>query len=113
MNNLQKILKTLIYQKTEKPDDAFGYVATLIGWAIVIILIAAFNVFISSLDINKYLVLLLRIWSIVTIPFVFPAWSIATNKKPPGKWFLFRFNSIIGMFIVPFCVYKNLDEVTF
>ncbi len=104
---------TLIYQKAEKPDDAFGYVATLIGWAVVIFLIVGFNIVFGELNINKYIILFLRIWATVTIPFVFPAWSIATNKKLPGTWYLFRFKSIIGMFIAPIYVYKNLDEVTF
>lgn len=104
---------TLFYQGPGKPKTVLDYIAIIVVWAVVIFLIVGFNIVFSELNINKYIILFLRIWATVTIPFSFPAYVIAKNKKSSSSRLVFRSFDIIGILVAPIYVYKNLDEVTF
>ncbi|WP_243344543.1 hypothetical protein [Anaerococcus sp. AGMB09787] len=104
---------TLLYQGLGKPKTVLDYIVIIGLWLVVIFLIVGFNIVVGELNINKYLVLFLRIWATITIPFSYPAYIIAHNKKSSSSWLLFWSYDILGLLVAPFYVYKNLDEVTF
>ena len=106
-----KMLKAALWQSVEKPEKTGDYIATVIGWFVVIVVVAAVNVFLGTTSLNKYLVLFLRILSIVTIPYIFPALHISTDKGKAESWLLFRFHSILGALIAPIYVYKYLSGI--
>ena len=106
-----KMLKAALWQSVDKPEKTGDYIATVIGWIVVIVVVAAVNVFLGTTSLNKYLVLFLRILSIVTIPYIFPALHISTDKGKAESWILFRFHSVIGALIAPIYVYKYLSSI--
>lgn len=106
---LTDMLKVALWQSVEKPKKITDYIGIAIAWIVVIVFIAAFNVFFERIGLNKNLVLLLRILSILVIPYVFPALNISSGKNKPEASYLFRFNSIIGILIAPIYVYKYLS----
>lgn len=106
-----KMLKAALWQSVEKPEKTGDYIATFIAWIIVIVVVAAVNVFLGTTSLNKYLVLFLRILSIVVIPYIFPALNISTDKGKSESWLLFRFNSTLGALIAPIYVYKYLSSI--
>lgn len=109
---VKKMLKAALWQSVEKPEKIGDYIATVISWIIVIVVVAAINVFLGTTSLNKYLVLFLRILFIVVIPYIFPALHISTDKgNKAGSWLLFRFHSIIGALIAPIYVYKYLSSL--
>ena len=106
-----KMLRTALWQSVEKPEKTGDYIATFIAWIIVIVVVAASNVFLGTTNLNKYLILVLRILSIVVIPYIFPALHISTDKGKTEGWLLFRFHSVIGALIAPIYVYKYLSSI--
>ena len=106
-----KMLRTALWQSVEKPEKTGDYIATGIAWIVVIVVVAAVNVFLGTTSLNKYLVLFLRILSIVVIPYIFPALHISTDKGKAESWLLFRFHSVIGALIAPIYVYKYLSSI--
>lgn len=108
---VKKMLKAALWQSVEKPEKTSDYIATVIGWFVVIVVVAALNVFLGTTSLNKYLVLFLRILFIVVIPYIFPALHISTYKGKAESWLLFRFHSVIGALIAPIYVYKYLSSI--
>lgn len=108
---VKKMLKAALWQSVEKPEKTGDYIATVISWIIVIVVVAAVNVFLGTTSLNKYLVLFLRILFIVVIPYIFPALHISTDKGKAESWLLFRFHSVIGALIAPIYVYKYLSSI--
>ena len=106
-----KMLKAALWQSVEKPEKTGDYIATGIAWLVVIVVVAAVNVFLGTTSLNKYLVLFIRILSIVVIPYIFPALHISTDKGKAESWILFRFHSVIGALIAPIYVYKYLSSI--
>ncbi len=105
------MLKAALWQSVEKPEKTGDYIATVIAWIVVIVVVSAVNVFLRTTSLNKYLVLFLRILFIVTIPYIFPALHISTDKGKAESWILFRFHSVIGALIAPIYVYKYLSSI--
>lgn len=108
---VKRMLKAALWQSVEKPEKTGDYIATVISWIIVIVVVAAVNVFLGTTSLNKYLVLFLRILFIVVIPYIFPALHISTDKGKAESWLLFRFHSVIGALIAPIYVYKYLSSI--
>ena len=108
---VKKMLKAALWQSVEKPEKPGDYIATVIAWFVVIVIVAAVNVFLGTTSLNKYLVLFIRILSIVVIPYIFPALHISTDKGKAESWILFRFHSVIGALIAPIYVYKYLSSI--
>ena len=106
-----KMLKAALWQSVEKPEKTGDYIATGIAWIVVIVVVSAVNVFLGTTSLNKYLVLFLRILSIVVIPYIFPALNISTDKGNAESWLLFRFHSVLGALIAPIYVYKYLSSI--
>lgn len=106
-----KMLKAALWQSVEKPAKTSDYIITGIAWLVVIVVVAAVNVFLGTTSLNKYLVLFLRILSVVVIPYIFPALNISTDKGKAESWLLFRFHSVIGALIAPIYVYKYLSSI--
>lgn len=106
----KKMLHTALWQSVEKPKTKGDYIGAFFSWVIVLIIIAAFNVFFGRTNLNENLILVLRILSILLFPYVFPALNISSGKGKPEASYLFRFNSVLGVLIAPIYVYKYISN---